>query len=66
MAKTEYRNAASHPVDLASGQMVEPGGKAKADPTDEHDKQLIEAGLLVEVETPHKRSSGEGGKEGSK
>lgn len=50
MAKTEYKVTASHPVDLSCGQMVGPGESTdKVDAENEHDKDLIDRGLLVQA-----------------
>lgn len=49
-----FRVRSTHPVDLACGQMVGPGEDTKnVNPKHEHDKRLIEEGLLIEQ--PSKR-----------
>ena len=47
-----YTVASRHPEDLASGRTVAPGEKVPAnavDPKDDHDKRLIDEGILVQA-----------------
>lgn len=68
MAKTEYRVTASHAVDLACGQMVGPGeSTSKVDPENDHDKELIEQGLLTAPPKAERGAAPSGdGKDGDK
>ncbi len=43
-----YRCVSTHPVDLADGRIVAPGDVVQPDLNLEHDRLLVESGLLIE------------------
>lgn len=47
----EYRNVSTVPVPLASGQIIATGDTCEPDPKEPHDRDLVDAGALVPVET---------------
>lgn len=55
MAPKRYRVSSTHAEDTAQGGSFGPGELAVGvDPTDPHDKALIDAGLFVEVKPSRK------------
>jgi hypothetical protein len=48
--KKVWRNACTVPIDLWSGRMLAPDETIDSEPDNQHDKQLVELGMLVEEE----------------
>lgn len=48
----QYVSRSRHPVDLADGRLVEPGGTVEVDTEDPHNKRLIEDGALIQASAP--------------
>ena len=52
-----YRVASTHPEDIAAGAVFGPGELAvRVDPKNPYDKAKIEAGILVPVSAPKKKT----------
>lgn len=55
MPLTKHRFVGSHPVDIDTGRVLEPGETVSLDKDDPHNKALIDDGVLVAVK-PDKES----------
>lgn len=49
MSDSTYVNTARRPVDLETGQIVSSGERVELTLDNEHDKALVESGVLVKV-----------------
>ena len=60
MTATAYKNVADRLLDLHDGRILEPGHERKLTPAEAahpHNRQLIDAGALVEAEHAHKTTT---------
>jgi len=61
-----YRHVGTHPEDTAEGAVLAPGESTedldKFDPSDPHNKRLIDEGIFVEIEEPKEPKGKEGNK----